>query len=66
MSHRTGLAPKNLIWSQEHGQSSLKRKEVLPIVLYFEKVCDFRTVWMYSNWGYAVADEVITQVGDRS
>ena len=36
------------------------------MVSYLEEVFEFRTRWLYSNWGYAVADEVITQLGDRS
>jgi CubicO group peptidase (beta-lactamase class C family) len=66
MSHRTGLAPKNLIWSQEFGQQSLRRKDALPTISALEKVFDFRTRWLYSNWGYALADEVITTLSGES
>jgi CubicO group peptidase (beta-lactamase class C family) len=66
MSHRTGLAPKNLIWSQEFGHLSMRRKDALPTISYLEKISDFRTRWLYSNWGYALADEVVTRLSGKS
>ena len=58
MSHRTGLAPYNHIWSQEYGHWSLRRRDAIPTINNLEKVFDFRTRWLYSNWGYAIADEI--------
>lgn len=66
MSHRTRLAPNSLIWSQEFGQQSLRRKDALPTISYLGKVFDFRTHWLYSNWGYALANEVITTLSGES
>ncbi|KAL8897524.1 MAG: hypothetical protein Q9207_007176 [Kuettlingeria erythrocarpa] len=66
MSHRTGLAPKNMLWLHECAGVELRRNETLPIVSYLETVYDFRTKWLYSNWGYAVADQVIEKLSGQS
>ena len=66
MSHRTGLAPKNAMWTQELGHYSMLRKDVIPTTNYLEKVFDFRSQWLYSNWGYALADEVVQELTGQS
>lgn len=66
LSHRTGLAPKNWLWPAEMSQPALKREETLPMVAYLEKLYDFRKRYQYSNWGYAIADHVIEEVGGKS
>jgi CubicO group peptidase (beta-lactamase class C family) len=66
LSHRTGLAPKNHIWSQEYGHFTLKRGEDIRTVTNLEKIADFRSRWIYNNWGYAVADELIEHLGGAS
>ena len=66
MSHRTGLAPKNLVWSQEFGYLSMQRQDTLPTISYLEKVFYFRSHWLYSNWGYAIAAEVVTRLSGKS
>jgi hypothetical protein len=42
LSHRTSLAPKNSIWSQEMGHLSMPRMDALPTISYLERVCSFR------------------------
>ena len=66
MSHRTGLAPKNAMWTQESGHYSMLRKDVIPTTNYLEKVFDFRSQWLYCNWGYALADEVVQKLSGQS
>jgi CubicO group peptidase (beta-lactamase class C family) len=66
MSHRTGLAPKNHLWSQEYGHLSLRRGETIRTVAYLEKVAPFRKRWIYSNWGYGVADTLIEHLSGES
>jgi CubicO group peptidase (beta-lactamase class C family) len=41
LSHRTGLAPKNHIWSQEFGRFTLKRGEDIRTITHLEKVAEF-------------------------
>jgi CubicO group peptidase (beta-lactamase class C family) len=60
LCHRTGLAPKNHIWNQEFAQASLERSDAIPVINYLEKLFELRSGFQYNNWGYAVADEVIT------
>lgn len=59
LSHRTGLTPKNHFWSQEFGHMTLKRGETIRVVNYLDKIAPFRSQWIYSNWGYGVADILI-------
>lgn len=66
MSHRTGLAPKNMLWLSEFAGVDLRRNETLRMVSYLEHVFDFRARWLYSNWGYAVADLIIQRLSGRS
>ena len=65
LSHRTGLAPKNEIWYQELGRASLRREDAMPIVNGLEQVTPLRARYIYNNWGYALADEVITTLADE-
>ncbi|KAJ9604889.1 hypothetical protein H2200_010278 [Cladophialophora chaetospira] len=66
LSHRTGLAPKNHLWSQEFGRFSLRRDETIRTVTYLEKIAQFRHRWIYSNWGYGVADVLIDKLSQSS
>ncbi|KAK4550295.1 hypothetical protein LTR36_003262 [Oleoguttula mirabilis] len=66
LSHRTGLAPKNHIWSQEFARFTLKRGEDIRVITDLEKIADFRSRWIYNNWGYGVADELIEHIDGRS
>lgn len=61
LSHRAGLAPKNHIWQQEYGHFTLRPGDDLETVKYLEKIADFRRQWIYNNWGYVMADEMIEQ-----
>ncbi len=66
MSHRTGLAPKNHLWSQEYGHLTFKRGETMRTVTYLERIAPFRARWIYNNWGYGVADELVEFLGGMS
>lgn len=65
-SHRTGLVSKNSLRTSELGHASLKRSAALPIISYLEKVYDFRERWLCSNWGWALADEVIETLSGKT
>ena len=64
--HRTGLAPKNMLWLHEFGRVELCRNETLNMASYLETVFEFRTRWLYSNWGYAIADQIIQHLSGQS
>ncbi|KAL8838630.1 MAG: hypothetical protein Q9170_002076 [Blastenia crenularia] len=66
LSHRTGLAPKNNIWNQEFAQASLRREDAVDVANYLEKAAPFRSQHKYNNWGYALADEVVTALAEES
>ncbi|KAI4088601.1 MAG: hypothetical protein LQ344_005939 [Seirophora lacunosa] len=66
MSHRTGLAPKNMLWLHEYAGVELRRSETLRMVSYLETVFGFRKQWLYSHWGYAVADQIIQRLSGQS
>lgn len=44
----------------------MRRKDALPTISYLERVFEFRARWLYSNWGYALADEVVTRLSGES
>jgi CubicO group peptidase (beta-lactamase class C family) len=60
LAHRSGLAPKNNIWNAEFGQSTMSQSAVIPMVNNLEKLSELREGFKYSNWGYAIADQIIT------
>lgn len=66
MAHRTGLAPKNMLWLHEFAGVELCRNETLKMISYLESVFDFRTQWLYSNWGYAIADQIIQRLSGQT
>ena len=59
LSHRTGLAPKNHIWSQEYGRLTLRQEETIPTVAHLERIAPLRAQWIYNNWDYGIADQLI-------
>lgn len=65
LSHRTGLAPKNDLWMHERAGLSLARTETLNVVSYLETVAEFRSQWLYNNWGYALADLIIERLSGQ-
>lgn len=65
LSHRSGLAPKNEIWGLEMGQAALTRWDAVTVANSLEKVALLRATYGYNNWGYALADEVITALAEK-
>ncbi len=55
MSHRTGLASQVQFWMQEFGRMSLAQGETLPLIATLPKVHEFRTSFLYQNWGFGLA-----------
>lgn len=66
MSHRTGLASKNMLWLHDFAGVDLRRNETLRTVSYLESVYGFRAQWLYSNWGYTIADQIIERLSEQT
>ncbi|KAF2446063.1 beta-lactamase/transpeptidase-like protein [Karstenula rhodostoma CBS 690.94] len=62
LSMRSGLAPKNNVWNAEFGQATMGVDAVLPMVNSLEKLFELGEGFKYNNWGYAIADEIITML----
>jgi CubicO group peptidase (beta-lactamase class C family) len=66
LSHRTGLAPRNHIWSQEYARMSLDRNQTIRIISDLEQIAPLGTKWQYSNWGYALCAWLIQVVSGKT
>lgn len=66
MSHRTGLATQNAFWWREFGRLAMPRVETMPFVSTLPQVSDFRSKWIYSNWGFAMAAVMIERASGIS
>ncbi|KAH9215717.1 beta-lactamase/transpeptidase-like protein [Leptodontidium sp. 2 PMI_412] len=62
MSNRTGLASQVQFWMQEFGRMSLAQDETLPLIAKLPQVCDFRTNFLYQNWGFSLAAILIQRL----
>ncbi|MCJ1246225.1 hypothetical protein MMC30_003431 [Trapelia coarctata] len=66
LSHRTCLAQKSALWLQDGTQLLLGPKELLPTISYAELVHPLRSEWLYSNWGYCIAAEILERLTGKS
>lgn len=66
LSHRSGLASKTQMWYLECGRPSLERQETMRFSSYLEVVHPFQERWLYNNWGYGLADEVMEKVSGKT
>ncbi|KAL8732941.1 MAG: hypothetical protein Q9181_003763 [Wetmoreana brouardii] len=66
LSNRTGLAMANALWGQKHGEFLLPRNEIVRTVCHLEPIKPFRTSFVYSQWNYALATELIEAVTGQS
>lgn len=66
LSHRAGLGRSNLWWQGADATLLLEKKDLLPYYNSFPVTGQFRADWGYSNWGYALAGEVIERVSGKS
>lgn len=62
LSHRTGLAPKGALWTPERGHLGIRDSQIIKTCTYLESIADLRTRWIYNNWGYALADDVLEKL----
>lgn len=66
MSHRTGLATQNAFWWREFGRLAMPRAETMPFISALPQVSDFRSKWIYNNWGFAMAAVMIERASGVS
>lgn len=55
-----------MLWLHDYVVVELRRNEMLRLVSYLETVFDFRKRWLYSKWGYALADQIIERLSGQS
>lgn len=66
LSHRSGLGRSNLWWQGADATLLLEKKDLLPYYNNLPLTGQFRADWGYSNWGYALAGEVIERVSSKT
>ena len=59
LSHRSGIPTFNVLWYQGGSKSLVRKEDLIPMVNGMVPTVPFRKSWVYSNWGYALAAEVI-------
>lgn len=66
LSHRTGLASKNALWQQDGPELLPGQEDTVALSSYLEVVEQFRSRWLYNNWGYDLGAHIIEQVSQMS
>lgn len=66
LSHRTGLGRSNFWWQGADATLLLEKNDLLSYYNKLPITGQFRADWGYSNWGYALAGEVIERVSGKT
>ena len=66
LAHRLGLTAGNNFWSQKNQQVLIDKRETARIVGALEPLVPFRSKFMYSNWGYGLAGEILEELAGES
>jgi CubicO group peptidase (beta-lactamase class C family) len=66
LSHRAGLGRSNFWWQGADATLLLKKEDLLSYYNKLPITGQFRADWGYSNWGYALAGEVIERVSGKT
>ncbi|KAJ8129903.1 hypothetical protein O1611_g3727 [Lasiodiplodia mahajangana] len=59
LAHRLGLTAGNNFWSQKQQQVLIDKTETANIVGSLQPLAPFRSKFMYLNWGYGLAGEIL-------
>ncbi|KAL1621772.1 hypothetical protein SLS54_005295, partial [Diplodia seriata] len=66
LSHRSGLSGSLSLTFQGDGNFLLPRDQLYPMVNHLPQPASLRTEWIYNNWGYAMAGEIIQHLSKLS
>ena len=66
LSHRMGLERSNQMWHGNDNIPLLTKEQIIPHMEYLKVVRPFRDAFQYSNWGYALAGELIQHLAHAS
>ncbi|KAI4265228.1 MAG: hypothetical protein L6R38_009569, partial [Xanthoria sp. 2 TBL-2021] len=59
LSHRMGIQRSNQLWHGNDNLLFLDKADVIPHVQYLSSVQQYNTTVHYSNWGYALAGQLV-------
>ncbi|KAL9005176.1 MAG: hypothetical protein Q9188_002050, partial [Gyalolechia gomerana] len=66
LSHRTGLPNADYLFGQQYGKFLMPRTEIVRLTTFLEPVRPFRKRFLYSQWNYGLATEIIETVTGMS
>ncbi|KAL7784709.1 beta-lactamase/transpeptidase-like protein [Trichoderma afarasin] len=66
LSHRTGLARLDALWLGADSQTFSAKNFTVSLCNHLPSVHPVRSRWLYNNWMYALAGEVIERVTNQS
>ncbi|KAL6881405.1 beta-lactamase/transpeptidase-like protein [Trichoderma novae-zelandiae] len=66
LSHRTGLARLDALWLGADSQTFTPKNFTVALCNHLPSVHPVRSQWLYNNWMYALAGEVIERVTNQS
>ncbi|OAR00178.1 hypothetical protein LLEC1_04807, partial [Akanthomyces lecanii] len=62
LAHRLGLTAGNNFWSQKGQQVLVDKSETARIVGFLQPLAPFRAKFVYSNWSYGLAGEILERL----
>ncbi|PNP58079.1 hypothetical protein THARTR1_02237 [Trichoderma harzianum] len=66
LSHRTGLAQLDNLWLGADSQTLVAKNFTVSLCNHLSPMYPVRSQWLYNNWMYALAGEVIERVTNQS
>ncbi|OAA53933.1 Beta-lactamase/transpeptidase-like protein [Niveomyces insectorum RCEF 264] len=65
LSHRTGLARLDALWLGADGEVLIDKNNTVTVCNHLPLIRPVRSRWLYNNWMYALAGEIIERVSRR-
>ncbi|KAI0867769.1 beta-lactamase/transpeptidase-like protein [Hypoxylon argillaceum] len=66
LSHNTGLLRLDALWLGANSEIIIPKEFALAVFNYLQPVYPLRSQWLYNNWMYALAGEIIERVTNMS